>query len=84
MVTEEAKEIIEKTIKNPEFIKEIAEAVDFFDCIVKIHTTDNIIILQALKSVLERRIAELNIMFWFIRIEAVENNIMKQIIGSTS
>ena len=81
MVTKEAKEIIQNAIKNPEFIKGIAESIDFFDTIVKAYKTENIIVLQSVRNALDRRITELNIKFWFIRIGLVENNILNELLN---
>lgn len=81
MVTKETKEIIETALNSPEFIGGLAEAVDYFDTLVKAYETTNVIVLTALRNALDRRIVELNIMFWFKRIESVENNIMKEILN---
>jgi len=81
MVTEEAKEIIWNAINDPEFIKGIAESCDFFDTIVKAYKTENIIVLQSVRNALDRRITELNIKHWFIRIETIENNIKKKLLN---
>jgi len=80
VVTNEAKEIIENALNSPEFIKGMAEAIDYFDTLVKAYKTTNVIVLTALRDALDRRIIELNTMFWFQRIETVENNIMKSLL----
>ncbi len=64
-----AEEIIKEAINDPEFIRSMCEAFDFFDTIAKAYNTDNVIILNALIHALERRVIQLNIQHWFERVE---------------
>ena len=78
MTTSETKFLIKQAINDPEFIEKMAESFDYLDVIKKAYETDNIIVLQALVKTLQKRIDDLNIMFWFIRINSVIENIVKK------
>lgn len=65
MVSNQSKEIIEKAINSDEFINRLAKGFDLLPCIKKIFDFDDIIPLEALRKVLDDRIAQLNIQHWF-------------------
>lgn len=62
------KKIIEDAINNPEFIERLAKAFDLLPCIKEILECDDVIALESLKSILEDRINQLNIQYWFERL----------------
>lgn len=62
-------------INDPEFIKRLAKGFDLLPCIVKILECDEVIALESLKGILEDRINQLNIQYWFERIEETFNKI---------
>lgn len=71
------KEIIKEAIKSETFIDSMVESVGWLDVVKRAYETDNVILLGSIVKSLQRRIIELNIMYWFSRIETVENNILK-------
>lgn len=68
-MTTVASEIIKKAINSPEFIEGLVKGFDLIPCIKKIVECETIIPLNALKEVLDKKIADLNIQYWFEKID---------------
>ena len=66
-MTEEAKRIIERAIKSPEFIDGLVEGTHLLDCVKKVCDNKNPYALESLKRIIENRICELNTQYWFER-----------------
>ncbi len=67
-MTEEAKRIIERAIKSPEFVNSLVEVTHLLDCVKKVCENKNPYALESLKGIIENRICELNVRYWFERI----------------